>query len=101
GPQRDVVGGRFDPGAWLSVADDLPDLVNALRTYRRTQSVAGHRAGMGDRFAAAHRELRQDAGGNLGAVRLLQPAGSWVRSGRRIAFSGARRRLIAIVALAS
>ena len=53
--------GRLDPGGRLHHAADLLDVFAVLRRACRSRSVGRQGARMGDPFAAAHRELRDDA----------------------------------------
>ena len=70
GAERAVDGGRVDPRRRLPAAADLPDLVAALRHGSRAEPVGRGRPGVDDDVAAADRQLRRDAGRDLGRLRL-------------------------------
>ena len=58
GAQRDVVGGRFDPGHRLRDSADLFDLVDALRPAGGPESLGRQGSRVDDAFAAADGEFR-------------------------------------------
>ena len=66
GAERAVVGRRVDPRRRLPDPDGLPDVVAALRPARRLESVGRRRPRVDDDVAAADRELRGDAGRDVG-----------------------------------
>ena len=76
GAQRAVHRRRLDPRRRLPAAADLLPLVAQVRTEGRRQPVGRRRPGVGDHLAAADRELRRDAGGDLRPLRLLESGGS-------------------------
>ena len=57
GVECHVVGGRVGPGGGLCHPPGLFDLVDALRAGGRTESLGRQRPGVGNAFAAPHREL--------------------------------------------
>jgi hypothetical protein len=57
GAERVFYRWGIDPGGRLRAADDLPDLVAALRSTRRQQSVERGRTGVDDVFSAANLQL--------------------------------------------
>jgi len=75
---------------WVIFCDDLPDLVHALRQSRRQEPVASHRPRVDDGFAATDGKFSCHTGSYLGALRLFEPAGSWL-GGNAIARSGSWR----------
>ncbi len=68
--------GRVDPGRRLPAADDLSRLVAPLRPHRRLESLGRGRPRVDDHVAAADRELRRDAGRDLGRLR-VSDRGAW------------------------
>src|SRR5712691_7127998 len=93
GAQRIVHCGGVRSGARLFAADGLLDLVHALRQGRWAKSLACHRSGVEDGFTASNGEFPCHTGSNLGAIRLQEPAGSWLGC-RFVACSRSWRRLV-------
>src|SRR6185369_3299109 len=70
GAARFINGGRVDPRLWIDDSLDLSDLVDALRSYCGSKSVASAGIGMANGVAAAHGKLLNYTGGNSRGLRV-------------------------------